>query len=70
MTGDIPSEIPTPPAKLSAREKKVWGHVTTALHEVGLIHRTDALALTVIVRTFVRWLDAEEQLNTFIDGNA
>ena len=58
MTGDIPSEIPTPPAKLSAREK-VWGHVTTALHEVGLIHRTDALALTVIVRTFVRWLDAE-----------
>lgn len=69
VRGDIPSEIPTPPAKLSAREKKVWGHVTTALHEVGLIHRTDALALTVIVRTFVRWLDAEEQLNAFIDGN-
>ena len=68
----IPSEIPAPPAKLSTREKKIWAHVTQALHEVGLVHRTDGLALTIIIRTFCRWLDAEEQLSDYIaahDGN-
>lgn len=59
---DITSEIPEAPAKLTAKEKKVWKHITSALFEVGLIHRTDALMLTVICRTFVCWVDAEEQL--------
>lgn len=63
---EIPSEIPTEPAKLSAREKKIWEHITSALHEVGLIHRTDALLLSVICKTFVRWVDAEEQLTKFM----
>lgn len=65
----IPSEIPSPPAKLSAKEKNVWSHVTTALHEVGLIHRTDSLLLTIIVRTFCRWVDAEEQFNAHVEAN-
>ena len=66
----IPSEIPDAIAKLSAKEKRVWEHVTLALHEYGLIHRTDAMALTVICRTFVRWVDAEEELSGFMKSNA
>lgn len=61
----IPAEIPSAVAKLSPKEKKIWDHVTGSLLEYGLIHRTDALALTVICRTFVRWVDAEEQLTAF-----
>jgi P27 family predicted phage terminase small subunit len=62
----IPAEIPAAIAKLSAKEKKVWEHVTASLLEAGLIHRTDAMALTVICRTFVRWVEAEEKLNDVI----
>jgi P27 family predicted phage terminase small subunit len=62
----VPSEIPAAPAKLTAKEKKIWDHITASLHEVGLIHRTDALMLTVICKTFVRWVDAEEQLTEFM----
>lgn len=65
----IPSEIPDAPAKFSAREKKIWDHITGALHEVGLIHRTDSLLLAVICKTFVRWVDAEEQLTEFMKEN-
>lgn len=65
----IPSEIPSPPGKLGKREKAVWKHVTEALLEYGLIHRTDAIMLMVICRTFVRWVDAEEQLDQIIIDN-
>ena len=67
----IPSEIPNaiPGVKFNAREKKVWEHVTQALHEVGLIHRTDAMLLTVICRTFNQWIDAEEQLAKVTTSN-
>lgn len=65
----IPSEIPEHIAKLSAKEKKVWEHVTQALHETGLIHRTDAMLLTVICKTFVCWVEAEEQLAKVIAAN-
>lgn len=64
-TSQIPSEIPGAVAKLSAKERKVWDHVTQALHECGLIHRTDAMVITVICRTFVRWVEAEEQLSDY-----
>ncbi len=68
----VQPDIPAPLAKMSAREKKIWEHVTAALYEVGLIHRTDAMLLMVICRTFVRWVDAEEQLTKLMrekDGN-
>jgi len=61
----IASEIPAPPLKLSPREKKAWDHVTKALQEYGLIHRTDAMMIAVICRTFIRWADAEEQLSDY-----
>lgn len=65
----IPSEIPGAVAKLSAKERKVWDHVTQALHEYGLIHRTDAMLLTVICRTFCRWVDAEDELTDYMRRN-
>lgn len=65
----IPSEIPTPPTKLSVREKKVWTHVTKALYEYGLVHLTDAMMLAVICRTFVRWVDAEDALDQIVQEN-
>ena len=65
----IPSEIPDAPIKLTAKEKRIWEHVTASLHEVGLIHRTDALLLSVICRTFIRWAEAEEQLTKFAAAN-
>lgn len=60
---EIPSEIPLAPIKLSMREKKVWTHVTTALHEYGLVHLTDAMTLAIICRSFIRWVDAELELD-------
>lgn len=65
----IPAEIPAPPVKLSTREKKVWGHVTKALFEYGLVHTTDAMMLAVICRTFIRWVDAEEALDQLAGVN-
>jgi len=54
------SEIPKPQKKLTDAERPVWLYVCKALKEQGLIHRTDVMALHVIVTTFVRWVDAEQ----------
>jgi len=61
----IASEVPDLLAKLSPKERKAWDYITAALRDYGLIHRTDAILLTVIVRTFARWVDAEEQLSAY-----
>lgn len=65
----IISEIPDMPTKLSAKEKKIWHHVTLALHEYGLIHRTDGLTLTIICRTYIDWVDATEELDRYKRDN-
>lgn len=57
------------PTKLSAKEKKIWQHVTQALLEYGLIHRTDGLTLTIICRTYVDWVDATEELDRYKRDN-
>lgn len=54
------SEIPKPQKKLTDAERQVWNYICKALKEQGLIHRTDVMALHVIVTTFVRWMDAEQ----------
>lgn len=63
------AQIPDSIKRLTPREKKVWQHVTQALKEQGLIHRTDAMLLNVIVTTFCRWVDTEEQLEQYIKDN-
>lgn len=65
----IDSEIPVAPAKLSAKEKRIWDHITLALHEVGLIHRTDGMLLTVICRTFANWISAEDEIAAYAKQN-
>lgn len=65
----IEAAVPDMPAKLTAKEKKVWQHVTAALLEYNLIHRTDGLMLTVICRTFVDWVEATEQLEQYKRNN-
>ncbi len=66
---NVASEIPSTVARLSPKEKKLWDHVTQSLHECGLIHRTDAMLLTVICKTFVRWVEAEEHLSKLMKEN-
>lgn len=63
------AEIPIAPMRLSTREKKLWLHITDSLFEQGLVHKTDAMALAVICRTFARWVDAEEALTAFAKEN-
>ena len=46
----ILSEIPDMPIKLTGKEKKIWEHVSLALKEYNLIHRTDGLAISVICK--------------------
>jgi len=65
----IPSEIPDPLAKLTKDEKKIWIYVTNALHEVGLVHKTDAMMLMVICKTFSNWIKAEHLLQEYMDSN-
>ena len=66
----IAAEIPKPPAKLvGPAERAAWKHVTEALYEYGLIHRTDAMMLLVIVRTFARWVQAEDALQKHMDAS-
>lgn len=55
-------ERPKPIKELTKAEKPVWEYLVKALAEHGLIHRTDALTLHVIVKTYVRWADAEQCL--------
>lgn len=61
--------VPDVIKKMSAAEKKVWRYVTDALKEAGLIHKTDAMLLHIIVKTFCRWVDAEEDLDKYIETN-
>lgn len=61
-TQTIAAEAPAQPVKLNAKEKKLWEHVTSALEEYGLIHRTDGLLMTVICKTFCNWVAQEEFL--------
>lgn len=65
----IESALPDMLVKLSVKEKKIWRHVTEALLEYGLIHRTDGILLTVISKTFVSWVDAEEELEKYKRDN-
>lgn len=65
----IESAIPDTLIKLPAKEKKIWRHVTEALLEYGLIHRTDGMLLHVICKTFVSWADAEEELEQYKRDN-
>ena len=60
------AQIPDSLKKLTPKERKIWQHVTQALKDHCLIHQTDAMLLNVIVTTFCRWVDTEEQLEKYM----
>ena len=62
----LESEIPDKLVKLDARQRKYWDYATKALYEAGLIHRTDAMLLHVICRTFAEWVTATEQADEIV----
>lgn len=54
----------TPPgAQLTPRERKVWDYICESLREAGLQHYTCGLTITIISRTYMRWIDAELKLS-------
>lgn len=65
----IAAEAPKPLKKLSPAERRVWNYVAGALKDYGLIHRTDAMLMHLIVSTFVKWIDAEAALERHIEAS-
>ena len=63
------AEVPDYLKKMTAPEKRVWAYVTASLKDAGLIHKTDAMMLHVIVKTFCRWVDAEAELEKYVEKN-
>ncbi|MBN3004503.1 P27 family phage terminase small subunit [Chromobacterium alkanivorans] len=59
---DIKSPPPPPGCDLSPRERKVWDYICKNLSAAGLEHLTCGLTISVICRTYVRWIDAERKL--------
>ncbi|WP_240937514.1 hypothetical protein [Chromobacterium fluminis] len=62
---DLKSPPPPPGAQLTPRERKVWDYICSNLREAGLEHLTAGLAVSVISKTYIRWLDAEIKLSEF-----
>lgn len=65
-TGDnesIKSPSTPPGAQLTPRERKVWDYICESLRESGLQHYTCGLTISIICRTYVRWIDAELKLS-------
>lgn len=60
----------TPPgAQLSPRERKVWDYICAALRDAGLPHLTAGIAIAVVCKTFIRWVNTELELQNFEASN-
>lgn len=66
---EIRSPEPPPEAHLSPRERKVWDYICEVLREEGLPHRTGGIAITVVCKTFIQYVQTERELQNFIAGN-
>lgn len=55
---------PVPPGtQLDARERKVWDYICRMLTNAGMPHLTAGIAIAVVCRTFIRWVDTEIRLS-------
>ncbi|CAG4906189.1 P27 family phage terminase small subunit [Paraburkholderia saeva] len=60
---DVSGQIPAPPGvKFTPRERKVWEYICARLRDAQLEHQTAGIAISMVVRTYVGWLEAEEKL--------
>ncbi|WP_416046687.1 P27 family phage terminase small subunit [Cupriavidus basilensis] len=66
---EIRSPAPPPGAQLSPRERKVWDYICAVLREEGLPHRTGGIAITIICKTFVQYIQTEWELQNYIASN-
>lgn len=66
----IAPAIPKPINKLTKDQKAIWDHITESLFEYGLIHKTDAILISVICRTYSAWVKAEEKLDEIVKTSA
>lgn len=66
---EIRSPEPPPEANLSPRERKVWDYICQVLREEGVPHRTGGIAITIICKTFIQYVQTELELQNFIASN-
>lgn len=62
------SEIPKPPAALSADAKREWRRVSAELEALGLLSAIDRAALAAYCQAYGRWAEAERQLKADPEG--
>lgn len=62
-------ESPPCPVELSAAERDIWDHICTQLRAARLQHLTAALAISVIVKKYARWVDAQRLLDVYVAAN-
>ena len=55
-----------PGVKFTARERRVWAYIVARLEEDGLAPPTAGIVVSVVVRMYVAWLDAEQKLREVI----
>lgn len=54
---------PVPPGThLDSRERKVWDYICGVLRADGMPHLTAGIAIAVVCKTFIRWIDTEVRL--------
>ncbi|RLK45957.1 P27 family phage terminase small subunit [Cupriavidus plantarum] len=66
---DLRSPEPPPESHLSPRERKVWDYICAVLADEGLPHRTAGIAITIICKTFIQYIQAERELQEYIASN-
>lgn len=66
---EVVSPEPPPGAQLSPRERKVWDYICAMLRAEGLPHRTGGMAIAIICKTFIHYINAELELQEFVAGN-
>ena len=66
---EIRSPEPPPGAQLSPRERKVWDYICAVLREQGMPHLTGGIAITIICKTFVQYIQTELELQNYVAGN-
>lgn len=66
---DFRAPEPPPEANLSPRERKVWDYICQVLSEEGLPVRIGGIAITIICKTFIQYVQAEKELQNYIASN-
>lgn len=54
--------LPLPPKNLSATQKKEWNKTAAMLHRIGVLTEADTTGFELLMRTWLRWVEAEEHV--------